>query len=582
MAQPNVPAYLESQSSLIQFLESQFEGLSSHERGKRFARLVERLVPLGPFGSRFGPLTMRQHSHDDGVDLVSDTNEDDEKLCVQSKFKIGSKAEIDTIISHFQHFERLEGADSGVAEIPLWSDESPRFVYAIATASPLEGPLRAYRNSSLASRSFFEQLEAEDRLIRIDGQDLLQQLRRHYQRTYSSPDQVRLRAIAGWMTDGNVHVGFLRGDDLAAMYHDYGDGIFFENVRDFLGLPSSGSEDTVNGRIYETVVTAPERMVERNNGITIRGSNATRDDQDENVLVIDGAGIVNGCQTTMCIVRGGDRASEAHVLTKVVVSDDAWDVARAANHQNEVSLRDLELARFLRPQLLRKAAADVGVSIDVAHATKDVNADDIAAFLDEVVAEHLNYEDVKYLFLGLFCRRPNQLFQDNYKRLRIEALDALLDLDGNETERLFETLFLLSRYGRRSMEEAGKTFTEASERLLARLHTRSKYLAYTTLLASAGCLDQSIGEPASDDPSHPVAFLKAIREVVDNDPVRFEESFLDAYETMADMALDAWEEGDSEDKVLQRMSSLFDGSNFEALRQRVVMKRQRAERRGRA
>ena len=52
----------------------------------------------------------------------------------------------------------------------------------------------------------------------------------------------------------------------------------------------------------------------------------------------------------MCLVHYKDEIDEAlYVPVKIVTTEDAWQVARAANYQNVVRQIDLDLARYLRP-----------------------------------------------------------------------------------------------------------------------------------------------------------------------------------------------------------------------------------------
>ena len=65
----------------------------------------------------------------------------------------------------------------------------------------------------------------------------------------------------------------------------------------------------------------------------------------------------------MCIVGYTDDDNEVFVIAKVVDTRQAWDIARAANLQNDVSRFELEIAQFLRPQLVNKAASHEGYRV---------------------------------------------------------------------------------------------------------------------------------------------------------------------------------------------------------------------------
>jgi hypothetical protein len=66
---------------------------------------VARLLPETTRGRRFGPLMPNpKASHDFGVDVLS-ADPSTDQLRLQSKFFIGEKAHIDSIISAFKNYE---------------------------------------------------------------------------------------------------------------------------------------------------------------------------------------------------------------------------------------------------------------------------------------------------------------------------------------------------------------------------------------------------------------------------------------------------------------------------------------------
>lgn len=145
------------------------------------------------------------------------------------------------------------------------------------------------------------------------------------------------------------------GADLVQLFEEHGDALFFENIRDFLGATSGKvvtDRMTVNQEIIQTISAQPGKMLPRNNGVTFRATSVASDGEDG--IILANAAIVNGCQTTMCLVHCARVPDECMIQVKVVETDDAWDIAMAANYQNFVSRVDLDLARYLRPQLVRK------------------------------------------------------------------------------------------------------------------------------------------------------------------------------------------------------------------------------------
>jgi hypothetical protein len=558
-----LPPYLADYSSFKDFLDRTFDGLSPMEKGRRFAAIVERVVPLSDLGKPYGTLRLQQESHDDGVDLLSEPGESGNVLCVQSRLKVQQKADFDSVISHFEHYE--EKSQQGQAQ--LFDNEASQFVFMLVTSSRLTNVAREYRKSRLSSRTFYERLLEEERLMLMDGDALLARLQRSYRRSYESPDSFELPALQPWLAHDNVFVGLVPGREVVRLYETHGEALFFENIRDFLGTKGDNAE-RVNLKIVETARDAPAKMLERNNGITIRCSSATA--LAENRLLMESAAIVNGCQTAMCLVNVGETLSEeCSVLIKVVVTPDAWDIARSANLQNQVALRDLDVARWLRPQSVSKAAADRGLRLDPA--TTAGRESDLLRFLDAAVTEELRYDDVKYLFLGLFSRKPNNLFDDNYTKLRFDALKDLETAGPDTAAELYDTLFLIEENARRLMAKCSEVFADEHDKYFKRFSDKPKYFAFITLLALCGATEGQLGSDETDG-RQLLDFVGIAHQLLENDPARFERAYIAAYEIVAGHALEVWDATTPEDRIQQHMSTRVESANFAMLLTKVAMR----------
>jgi hypothetical protein len=577
-----LPDYLASLTHLTQFFEGQFDGLDPRERGRRFARLVQRVVPLSEVGRPFGALEARPESHDGGVDLISETV-NGQQLCVQSKYRMSQKADLDSVISHFEDFDaklRADGDDPQASLFATDGGDKPTFI--LVTSSPLDGIRKKYEDSSLASVGFYRRLLDEGRLTIIDGEKLLTMFQRSFRRQFDPPSQLLLRSQTGWLPSPGerVLIGFVAAQDLVQLYNKYGDALFFENVREFLGIESTDDQrSAVNGQIVDTIRSQPERMAGRNNGITIGGVQARFYGDDRQLLVIDSAGIVNGCQTTMCLVHVAETDKlDSHVVVKVVIDDDSWGVARAANHQNLVSLRDLDVARFVRPQLMRKVSADLGIGLYTA--TPPATTEALESMLDTIGDERVAYDDVRYVFFGLLCNKPNQLFRDNYDRLDASMLEALQAGGEDARMRLFRTLFEVVREGRRTMDRCEADAVEVSGHLLSRLKD-SKYFAYITILAMGGALETSdFGHgSAGAGLSRLLEVIEQIGTLVENHPDRFGIVFEEAYKIVVNRALDSWTDDATQSQVRQVMTAAIIGHSFDSLRQQVSLNVRMSDRR---
>lgn len=231
-------------------------------------------------------------------------------------------------------------------------------IFFLVTSSKMRGIIKKYEQSSLASLQYYNQLKAKSRLVIVDGIRILQILQQLYRKTHLIPAHIELSSVTQWGRSGDVLFGIMRGNDLVDLHKHHGDALFFENIREFLGISSgkvATDRSTVNQEIIHTIKKEPSKILARNNGITFRA--VTVESASDRSIKLSMAAIVNGCQTTMCLVGSAPVSPECLISVKVVKSDDAWDIAKAANYQNPVARVDLDLARYLRPQLARRVAA---------------------------------------------------------------------------------------------------------------------------------------------------------------------------------------------------------------------------------
>jgi hypothetical protein len=571
------PPFLASLDNLSAHLDEQFAGLTATDKGRRFSELVLRLLPELPESAGFPePQRSEKESHDEGVDLLTAINEDGDQLFAQSKFKIKTKDEFDSIVSKFQSFDAELNAGPAQGAFAFGSSAvTPTAYYLVLTSSKLDLILGKYRKSQLSSRSFYDSLMATNRLVVVDGTRLLTELQRLYSRSFVLPSDVRLESVPGWLSHKGVHVGLVRARDVAALYGQYGDGLFFENIRDFLG-PESGkrardNRQSVNANIIETVTHEPAKMLARNNGVTFRAESVRP--EGHTVVLVSGASIVNGCQTTMCLVHAGDQVGGDCLLpVKIVETADAWEVARAANYQNQVNQIDLDLARYLRPQLVQKAAGDLGYSLADRHTTN------VTMVLDSIHQRRVDYDEVKALYLGLFSRKPNNLWHDNYTELRTDVMQRLYE-QSNQDE-IFETLFMLVTAGRQALARCEEVF-QATEygHTFKRFHEsgRAKYRSYLAVLTASGLLAvdlQDRTENTDEEAKRTAEVLRAIRSTLDNEPASFEHAYIMAYQVLADVALEAMQgtDGSGDKAVMQEMHKRISDGSFQGLYRRLRMR----------
>jgi hypothetical protein len=580
-----LPQFLESFDNLIGHFDEHFGELGSNARGDTFLDLAAKVISLTDEGQEFPSLRpSEKKSHDGGVDLYTAESSDGRILCVQSKYKVRSKDEFDSIISKFKNYEN--------SRIPLRTSSSlfdtenetispPVLTFAIVTSSKLEGILERYEDSTLASREYYRELTGQKRLLIVDGPRILTFLQNLYKKTHLIPSNITLRSKNQWHEYDGVYLGAVSGVDLVDLYEKHGDALFFENIRDFLGTTSGKvvtTRSTVNQEIIRTINESPDKMLARNNGITFRASEVTiKEDGSADLSV---AAIVNGCQTTMCLVHCAPVSGQCLIQVKVVKTTDAWDIAKAANYQNPVTRVDLDLARYLRPQLVRKIALTLGYAVET---ETSVSASSV---LNTIYQIKVDYEELKVLVLGLFSRKPNNIFEGNYAELRGDILEKMYDQSGGD-EAVFSVLLLLLKESRAALKLCEETYSgEEYGPLFRRIYTddRPRYRVYFAIAALCALLRDDISERAAEtsvELARTNKFLASSRERLENSPNEYHDAFLLTFQAIADNVLDI-PAGKSESEIAQSMFTKISSTAFSSLYKKVLMRmdadRQRRQR----
>jgi hypothetical protein len=570
-----LPNFLESFENLTTHFDEHFGDLGSNERGDTFLDLALKVISLTEEGQDFPALQLSaKKSYDGGVDLFTSETSDGRILCAQSKYKIRGKEQFDNILSKFYDYETsLQPPES---QLTLWSlpDDVdyrvPIPTFAIATSSKLEVIVRRYEQSTLTSREYYRKLLNQKRLFIIDGPRILTLLQNLYKKTHLIPSNMSLRSRNGWLTCDNVWFGTVAGADLVDLYSQHGDSLFFENIRDFLGTTSGKvvtTRSTVNQEIISTVSTEPGKMLARNNGITFRATDVRITDDFAELSM---AAIVNGCQTTMCLVHCAPVSAECLVQVKVVRTTDAWDIAKAANYQNPVTRVDLDLARYLRPQLVRRVAMALGYAVE---SEVSVSASSV---LNAIYRTKIDYEELKLLALGLFSRKPNNLFEGNYTELRGDILERLYDLESGE-ETVFAVLLMLLKESRVALRICEYTYSgEEYAPLFRRFYDDDKprYRVYFAIAAIAALLRDDLSD-RSNNPDKEFErtnwFLARAHEALENRSHDYHDAFVLTFQAIADWVLDI-QVGKPEMEIAQNMYNKISTTAFSSLFRKILMR----------
>jgi hypothetical protein len=242
---------------------------------------------------------------------------------------------LDSVISKFEAYSINHHSGLTNLQSTFNLDEEP-IHFSLVTLSRLNGILPKYKSQEYSSSRFYRELEADNRITFIHGDQILSTLRAAYRKTSQLPANLILEFDTDVISRDNVYLGIVASTEIQKLYRLFGDALFFENIRDFLGYSEKRSgRTTPNQEIVKTIRDSPDKMLQRNNGIVIRAENVSSGISSKQ-LIINRGSIVNGCQTTMCLVENSE--TTCYVPVKVVQTDDSWDVAKAANYQSSVEV----------------------------------------------------------------------------------------------------------------------------------------------------------------------------------------------------------------------------------------------------
>lgn len=519
------PGYLTSYSDLRDHFESNFAGLSPRDRGLKFAKVVQGIVAYTNFGSRgFENPELQQESHDEGVDLIAEHSSTRDILCIQSKYTLRDKIDFDAVMSKFQGYHKKHFTDKAgplFAHAGISAGDEPNVCFQLVVGNNLDKIIQKYEESGFSSLQFYTQLRETKRLEIVDGSKLLELLRTAYRKANILPSDFELTFEADFIQKENVYIGILSGRELRRLHAQYGDALFYENLRNFLtsrSRPPSDTGTTVNEEIIKTVRYAPDQFLSRNNGIVFKAQDV--EPLGKHRLRLRESSVVNGCQTTMCIVGYTDDDNEVFVIAKVVDTRQAWDIARAANLQNDVSRFELEIAQFLRPQLVNKAASHEGYRV--------IGNESAFTLLDSIYQYEIMYEDLRALFVGIFSSTPNNIFDTNYLDLLSEVIAMFYENDPEGT-RLLSVLFQIQQIANRSMQNLQDRMREKDITISTYQRffkdNKAAYRSFFTLLASCSLsgidLSQRISNPKTRY-ALVAEFLDKTLGIIHNNPQRFE------------------------------------------------------------
>jgi hypothetical protein len=559
------PEYLADYEGMVQHFRAQLEGLQNTEKGRRFARLSQRIVPQTEFGAAFPlPEISLKESHDEGVDLTAYKGDRTAVLYGQAKLWIDRVEVFDAVLSKFEAFQSKYHTDNESGQFTLAFND-PSVTFFIVTLSDVATIVQKYEKKQFSSRIFYDRLKQASRLRIIDGPQVLKILRGAYLKMGELPQTLRVHLTSGPLHKENVYIGIVSSVELKSLYSEFGDALFFENVRDFLD-PSKARERTgrtsPNLEIIKTVSEEPGSLLSRNNGIVFRAEAVTPEGQ--NTLILTNGSIVNGCQSTMCVVMHAHE--ECFVLAKFVETSNAWDVAKAANYQNSVNDIDLELARHLRPQVVKRAANISGVKIDD-------GKDSAFQIIDAIYDQRVAYQETRLLYIGLFSRLPNNLYASNYTEISSNLISRFYD-DDKYGDCLFEMLFALQRACQKGLHDSKETFSNSEYAGMFDRYYREDsptYRCFVGILALCGALKVNIAD-RKPDPADEYARMRTLVEdasqLLQKDEARFLRFYRLASKLWMGQMMDA---GGDESEIRQLMSLQSRKADFNLMYKKLCL-----------
>jgi hypothetical protein len=196
--------------------------------------------------------------------------------------------------------------------------------------------------------------------------------------------------------------------------------------------------------------------------------------------------------------------------------------------------------------------------------------------LNTIYQTKVDYDELKVLVLGLFSRKPNNLFEGNYTELRGDILEKLYD-QHNGDEAVFSVLLLLLKESRVALAACEETYSgDEYAPLFKRFYMDDKprYRVYFAITALCALLRDDLSERLADTVSELERmnrFLATARRELENCPKKYHDTFLLTFLAVADSVLDI-PGGRSEGEIAQNMYTKISTTAFSSLYKKVLMR----------
>ena len=198
-----------------------------------------------------------------------------------------------------------------------------------------------------------------------------------------------------------------------------------------------------------------------------------------------------------------------------------------------------------------------------------------SSVLNTIYQTKIDYDELKVLVLGLFSRKPNNLFEGNYAELRGDILERLYDESGGD-EAVLSVLLLLLKESRVALKLCEDTYSGAEYRRYSGVFipTISHDTASTSQLPpSARCCvtiyRNDLPTPKRNSNGRTSSSASS-RLALENRPSEYHAAFLIAFQAVADMVLEV-PVSKSESEIAQSMYAKISATAFSSLDKKPLL-----------
>jgi hypothetical protein len=341
---------------------SDYERKSREERQKAlYSRSLAALAARGLAGVKNDEATacLIDGRDDHGIDAIVVSETSSRIWLIQSKWSAQGRASLSQgealkflrgwrLIENreFDRFnERIQDMADQINAVLLDPHTRVHFVVALTGDSPLHPDVSGVFDELFAETNGFG-LTLD---LQVLGTQALWEQIRAERAPEDTPIHAKMRQWIYVKTPVEMYQGIVSAEQVAKWVGEAGDNLFHRNIRASLGTTD------VNAGILRSLASDPEHFLFFHNGITVicRSLSATfpgrRRQDEEVVLTMNGASVVNGAQSVSTLHRAlqdcPEALSEADISVHVICVDDPSSelpsrITDTRNRQNRVEDRD--------------------------------------------------------------------------------------------------------------------------------------------------------------------------------------------------------------------------------------------------